>query len=236
MPRAGWCRECGEWVWVDEEGACQNGHDPECVGGIYDASPQDVATSPPVTRDFGEGEMPPELNRFNWGALFMPAIWGVAFGVWPVVSLWLLSFMTPFVLVSLVGLAGEGAVQRSAVGITTFSQVVSTAISLYIGTHATSMLWRKEHARLELVEGATPRFSVERYLGRQKLWTAFGIALTVFSVLGLAVIGLGSGEVADQVRSQWGITRFDAAGAFVWVLAEIGLGLWLAFQMRKEQP
>jgi hypothetical protein len=53
--------------------------------------------------------------------------------------------------------------------------------------------------------------------------------------MGLAVIGLGSGEVADQVRSQWGITRFDAAGAFVWLVAEILLGLWLAFQMRREQ-
>ena len=37
-------------------------------------------------------------------------------------------------------------------------------------------------------------------------------------MLGLAVIGLGSGDVADQVRTQWGITRFDAAGAFVWWL------------------
>jgi len=235
MPRAGWCRECGEWVWVDEDGGCQNGHGPECVGGVYDASPQELGEPLPMQRGFGGGDMPPELNRFNWGALLLPSIWGITFGVWPVVSLWLLSFMTPFVLVSLVGLAGQDAVDSAAVGITVISQVIGAVISLYIGANATRMLWRKEQVRLEFVEDSQPRFSVERYLARQRLWVGFGIALTLFSVAGLAIIGLGTGEAADQVRAQLGITQIDAAGAFVWLAAEIGLGLWLAAQMRKEQ-
>jgi hypothetical protein len=188
-----------------------------------------------MQRGFGGGDMPPELNRFNWGALLLPSIWGITFGVWPVVSLWLLSFMTPFVLVSLVGLAGQDAVDSAAVGITVISQVIGAVISLYIGANATRMLWRKEQVRLEFVEDSQPRFSVVRYLARQRLWVGFGIALTLFSVAGLAIIGLGTGEAADQVRAQLGITQIDAAGAFVWLAAEIGLGLWLAAQMRKEQ-
>jgi len=234
MPLAGWCRECGEWVWVDDEGACQNGHGPECVGGVYDATPQELGEPQVDVLGFGSGEMPAELNRFNWGALLLPSVWGITFGVWPIVSLWLLSFMTPFVLVSLVGIGGEGAVDSAAVGITVVSQIIGAAISLYIGSTATAMLWRKERMRLELIEGSTPRFSVQRFVARQRLWKAFGIGLTVFSVMGLAVIGLGTGAEAEQVRTRLEVTQFDAASAFVWLVAEIVLGLWLAAQMRKE--
>lgn len=233
MPRAGWCRECGEWVWVDEEGACQNGHGPECVGGIYDATPQELGVAGPQ-RDFGSGEMPPELNRFNWAAMLLPSIWGIAYGAWPVVSLWLITFITPFVLVTIVGFGGTDAVATWAVGITVISQLVGAIISLYIGMNATAILWRKEHARLEIIEGSVPRFSIERYLTRQRLWIAFGVGITLMSVAGLAIIGLASGEVADQVREQMGVSRIDAAGAFVWLAAEVLLGLWLSYKMRKE--
>lgn len=203
--------------------------------------PGDPTTEPPVavpidpeTLGFGAGDMPMELNQFNWGALLLPLLWSVAYGVWPVFMLWMLGFVTPYVLISLVGLAGQAAVASAAVGITVVAQLIATAISLYIGMNASRMLWQKESIRLQLIPGASPRFSVAKFIARQRWWRTFGVAVLGFSVAGLAIIGLSGGEVAEQVRSQMQVSRIDAGLAFVWVAAEIALGLWLAAQMRKE--
>lgn len=250
MPRAGWCRECGDWVWVDEEGACVNGHPAESVSSLYEAepSPEDAPgedaddgsaasdSGAPVagSHGFGVGDMPAALKRFNWGALLLPSIWGIVYGVWPVVSLWLLSLIAPYAIIALVAIGGQEAVLSAATGITVVSQIVGAAISLYIGANATAMLWRKEQIRLELLPGAVPRFSIDQYLARQKKWIIAGVVVTLLSVTGLAIIGLGGGAAADQVRTELGVTRIDAASAFVWLVAEVGLGFWMAAQMRKE--
>ena len=31
MPLAGWCRECGDWVWVQDDGGCPAGHAADSV-------------------------------------------------------------------------------------------------------------------------------------------------------------------------------------------------------------
>lgn len=235
MPRAGWCRECGEWVWVDAKGACRNGHGPDCVTGIYDAREQEIDDAEPTAdRGFGSGEMPPELDRFNWGALLLPSIWGIVYGVWPVVTLWLLGLSTPVILMAIVGVAGPTAVSSAAVGISVVSQIIGITISLYIGASATRMLWRREQLRLEVL-GVPARFSVEKYRARQKVWTRVGVVFLVFSLFGLGIIGLGSDDVANQVRAQLQVGPWDAAIASVWLAAEIGLGLWLSAQMRKGE-
>lgn len=203
--------------------------------------PGDPAVEPPVVAPidladlgFGAGEMPHEINQFNWGALLLPLLWSVAYGVWPVFMLWMLGFVTPYVLISLVGLAGQAAVASAAVGITVVAQLIATAISLYIGMNASRMLWQKESLRLQLIPGASPRFSVAKFIERQRWWRTFGVGVLGMSLAGLAIIGLSGGEVAEQVRAQMQVTQVDAALAFVWVAAEIILGLWLAAQMRKE--
>lgn len=41
MPRYGTCSECGTSVWLTEDGACPQGHGPECISGIGEtAAPQ----------------------------------------------------------------------------------------------------------------------------------------------------------------------------------------------------
>jgi|GEM_PF-6594875 len=39
MPKAGYCDVCGTFVWIDEHGACQQGHDPAHIKDVYDAQP-----------------------------------------------------------------------------------------------------------------------------------------------------------------------------------------------------
>ena len=119
-------------------------------------------------------------------------------------------------------------------GITVVAQLIGTIISLYIGMNATRMLWHKEQMRLQLVPNASPRYSVAQFVARQRRWRTFGIGVLGMSVGGLAIIGLSTGEAAQTVRSQMQVTPVDAGLAFVWVVAEILLGVWLAFQMRKE--
>lgn len=214
---------------------------PEDPSNMFDPiEPVDPVTQTPLepidpeTLGFGAGEMPPELNQFNWGALLLPMLWSVVYGVWPIFMLWMLGFIAPYVLVSLIGLGGQDAVASAAVGITVVAQLVATIISLYIGMNATRLLWRKEQMRLQLVPNASPRFSVAKFMARQRLWRTFGIGVLGMSVGGLAIIGLSQSEAAQTVRSQMQVSQVDAGLAFVWVVAEILLGLWLAAQMRKE--
>lgn len=46
MARAGFCRECDTNVWVDDSGACVNGHPPESVGNVYETEPSPPALAP----------------------------------------------------------------------------------------------------------------------------------------------------------------------------------------------
>lgn len=232
MSRAGWCRECGEWVWVDEQDACVHGHGAECVGGIYDAEPKPE----PVPREhgMGQGEMPAELKRFNWGAFFLPFFWGTAYGVWRIVYFWVLAFMSPLLLLMLVGLGGEAAMQASMTGVIVVSQIIAAVVRLWVGMSANTLLWQRESARLEAVAGAVPRFSTDRFASRQRTWLIVGIVITALSVMGLAVIALAPGEASEQVRSQLSLTPGEAGLSALWLTAEIVLGFWLAFKMKQE--
>lgn len=60
--RAGYCQECGEDLWLREGGGCVRGHDPHSV-----LSAREIL-------------LPPELDRFNWGAFFFPIPWALVKG------------------------------------------------------------------------------------------------------------------------------------------------------------
>lgn len=230
MPNAGWCRECGEWVWVDEDGGCQHGHGPECVADVYDATPA------AHERGVGEGDMPAEFNTFNWGAFLLPFFWGLAYGVWPVVTLWLVALMTPIVLAIFAGSGGESSLEASLVGITVISEIVSGVIRLYIGSSANRLFWTREQLRLQVVEDSLPRVSMNRFLGRQRIWIIVGWVFMAASIAGVAVIALLGGESGTALRDQLGVTQIDAGLSIVWLLAEVLLGVWLAWKMRQDLP
>lgn len=45
MAAAGFCAKCGENVWLDSNGACMRGHEPECVSAVYEAARPDACGS-----------------------------------------------------------------------------------------------------------------------------------------------------------------------------------------------
>ncbi len=227
MPQAGWCRECGEWIWVDEDGACQHGHGAECVGGIYEAKPQDPATPPEV--GFGVGPMPDDLYRFSWAAFTLPFFWGIAYGVWPIVTWWLLSLLLPLVLGAALGL-GDGADSvRMLVGITVAAEAVNGIVRLWVGASAHSLLWRKEAIRLEVLPGARPRFGPAKFKSRQRVWTIVGWTVLIISLIATVIVNYTQWE-------QYGMAIAGAIEPLIFIGAEVWLGVWLGLKMRAERP
>lgn len=224
MPRAGWCRECGEWVWVDEGDACQHGHGSECVENIHEQeAPAEV-----IPAYVGVGEMPLELNRFNWGAFCLPLFWGAVYGSWPVMAAWMLALASPLVVSSLFGQTGASAQAASAViAATVVSEVVAGAARIWAGVNANRLVWRRETRRLDFVQGSKPRFTVARFSSRQRIWALWG----------LVIVGVGTVASAPFTEPTWreyGLSYVGASMPVMWLAAEIVLGRWLDVRMRAD--
>jgi len=227
MPKAGWCRECGEWIWVDEDGACQHGHGPECVGGIYEAKPQEERPQPQAA--FGQGEMPDELYRFSWAAFTLPFFWGVAYGVWPIVLWWTGSLMLPIFLGAVMISDLQTAPVGMLVGITVASEAVNGIVRLWAGANAQPLLWRKEAFRLEMLPGAQPRIVLSRFGRRQRIWTIVGWTLLILALIASVVVNYLQWQ-------EYGLAIPGAIEPLVFMGAEVWLGVWLSLRMRSERP
>jgi hypothetical protein len=221
MPRAGWCRECDEWVWVDEHGGCQHGHGAECVDGIHEQADPTSAERP-----FGVGEMPLALNRFNWGAFFLPFFWGFAYRSYQVVGAWAVAIGAPLVM-SLVVPTGENAPVANIIGVTVAAELVSGLARLWAGANANRLLWARETLRLQVVMGSAPAYTTAHFESRQRAWTLWGAI----------IIAVGAFVTVPINAYLWrgsGLTYVGAVVPVVWLLAEVGLGLWLDSRMRAE--
>jgi len=255
MPRSGWCRECGEWVWVDDEGGCQHGHSAEAVSRIHDADPQspptlgdgptgdvaarDEAPAAPPADDaiplslgaFGVGDFPARLERFNWGAFLLPALWGVVYGVWPIVGLWFAAAFAPLFLSIVFGVsqAGGAIVIPSLIAITVVSDAFLAVARLWTGGSANRLYWNREAVRLRVKPGARPKFTLHTYPIRQRLWVLWGIA----GLIG----GLGFALVSNyRLMQPYGLGIAFVAEPIVFIAAEIALGVWLGRKMREQNP
>jgi hypothetical protein len=171
--------------------------------------------------------MPAELNRFNWGAFLLPMIWGVVYGSWQVLGVWALALIAPLVLATAIG--GASSLLPNVVLVTVASEVASGLARLWAGANANQMSWRRDALRLEVLPNARPRFSVERFKHRQRLWTIWGGVL----------VGVGSIAAVPFMATIWQAYELKYVGAvmpLVWLAAELLLALWLDARMRAEQP
>lgn len=229
MPRAGWCRECDEWVWVDGEDRCQHGHGAECVDGVHEQP--DPAT---LQRPFGVGELPRELARFNWGAFLLPPLWGFVYGAWPIILAWLAAIGIPLVIATIVADGGKSALAQASVGLAVISEITMALLRLWAGMNANALAWKREVRRLELTPGAPPRTTVETFGSRQVIWVVIGGALMALSVVSVIIYVAADGELGRQLREQIQLTRVEAGMSLVWLAAAFLLGLWLSVRMRAE--
>lgn len=233
MPRAGWCRECGEWVWTDESGSCQNGHDAECVERVYEAEP--LPAEMPAEQPFGVGEMPAELDRFNWGAFCMFGVWGIVYGVPQLVLLWASTLLFPLALVALASAGGATEGERLSVTAVIISSVLADAFvafaRIWAGANANRLSWARERTRLERLRVANPdvapRFSVERFRARQRGWAVWG---GVILVVGFVATGPA---LYDSLKI-YGLQIAGLVETYTFVIASVALAFWLARQPREQ--
>lgn len=230
MPKAGWCKECGDWVWVDHDGACVNGHGPECIGGVYESEPQTPQQA--AERGFGIGEMPAELHRFNWGAFYLPLFWGIAHGSVPILTAVIISYLVPLGLATLV----TNPDGQAMLGVLVVSQIVTGFVRVWSGASANGLAWQREAMITERVTAGKPRYSIERFASRQRVWAIVTAAVSVGAIALLALMMGTFTLTGTPLPKDFPLEWLDVGLAAFWLAAEIGVGLWFAAQMRAEFP
>jgi len=155
---AGHCIVCGRMVERLPDGSCPQGHPPAAVSGSITLEP---------------GQPLPLLPRFNWGAFFMPPIWGIAHGLWAgafFVPLW--AFVDSAIRSTLDKPLGWRIVAWATL-------VGTVAFQYEYARTANRLAWRR----------ASTHMSLAAYLRRERIWAAaMGLILFVFVVWGYAYL------------------------------------------------
>lgn len=181
---------------------------------------------PVVGRMLGEGEMPSELMRFNWGAFWLPQFWGFAYGTWSLVGLWLLGASVAIFAAGAVPSSGQRVLSALILG-TCITSVVEAVIRLWAGMRANRLAWRRQARLLAMAGTAAKRIPLATYLKRQRTW----------GMIGLIVVVGSSALVLPEVRNSWsefGAGDVGVALGVAWIAVEGVAGIWLAGKARAE--
>lgn len=190
-------------------------------------------------RPFGSGELPRELNRFSWGAFLLPFFWGVVYRSWPVLTAWLLTLVGPSLILVAFGAGGENVEfgLYSAAYIT--AQVFVAIVELWVGANAYRLLWKRDAVLMELVS-IKPRFTLERFLRRQRTWSIAGWSTTLIGVVSLIMfVDLLTAEQRLEAFGVWeryDITEIGILVSVAWLVAKVVAAFWLDYSMRAEKP
>ena len=136
MPQAGWCKECGEWIWVDEQGACQHGHGPECVESVHE---QDEPVEPEL-RYFGVGEPPAVAAALQLGRVLPAALLGRGVRLLADPRRVDARLLSPLLVGSLLGTGQEVVATTAVVGVTVIAEVVAGVARLWAGLNANRLV------------------------------------------------------------------------------------------------
>ena len=152
---AGYCRKCHAFVDLDANFTCEKGGHPK----------DDIA----VALLIGKKDPLPKLPRVNWGALFMPALWG------PVHGHWFMILMYP------VWLFMDNMIYSAVHGTT--SPVLAVLASVMLAAFTIFYALRaNEVGYLQVAADKSP----EDYVKGERKWTA------LFVLMGIAFIAFAS--------------------------------------------
>ncbi|MDH4139532.1 MAG: hypothetical protein OEV43_03070 [Coriobacteriia bacterium] len=107
-----------------------------------------------------------ELPRFNWGAFFIPPLWGLAHGQWPAIL-----FLPAWVFVdNMIRKGGTTTVWAVAIGWGMLA--VTVALQAVFATHANQIGYSR----------VAHRMSVGEFARRERVWAAVGAATLLVMV------------------------------------------------------
>ncbi|MHB1342654.1 MAG: hypothetical protein ACYC77_03680 [Coriobacteriia bacterium] len=182
MAKAAWCAECGDWAYVRSDGCCVAGHPASSLRGHYETPdvPGPAVGAPTVDLpQFGVGDMPAEVARFNWGAFCLTGIWGIAHGAWPLVGLWVAALVVPFALSFSVGVAvgalGMQFTLSMVIGLAVLGEAFVLAVRLWAALNADRLAWTNDARRFAAGQRTSPRSSVPKYIADQRTWGRAGL-------------------------------------------------------------
>lgn len=193
---------------------------------LFEVQPTPPAPEPMI----GVGPLPTAIYRFNWGAFLMPGIWGLVYGVWQFIGLWMASILLPYGVIALLGGSDTATPTLSVlIGSTVISEAFVGVARLWSGVNANRLLWNREQLRLAVVPGAAPRRPIGKYIRRQRTWAYVGAALLVPAIA----------LTAPAAFTEWQKYNLGAVAVLeplVWLIAELSLGAWLAYRMTVDGP
>lgn len=137
--RAGYCTECGQESWLRPKGGCIRGHDPRSI------------------LHFREVPLPPEVDRFNWGAFFFPLLWPLVNGP----ARW-----AGILLAGYLGLALVYQLSPET-PVTLILLLIMLAAVVWFGRSANRLLW----------DAAPWAAEPQRLLKNQRIWGVAGLVI-----------------------------------------------------------
>ena len=109
------------------------------------------------------------LPRINWGALFMPAIWGPAHGQWITILFYPLWLFADTSLTTAVFYGGF---------------TIALAATVLLGTAAVTVFYART-AGYKAYQRVANRMTLQKYLARERIWTVVSILIALLFI-GLA--------------------------------------------------
>jgi len=144
-------------------------------------------------RFVGEGELPPDLDRVNWGAFGFGIIWSILYGP----RRWLIAFVivvaVPFVVDNIALLFFDSATVFPAVQriTATFTSILLPPLAATYALVVNRQVWQREQVRLQT--GSNPPIPLWRYRKSLRFWARLFVVVFVLNVgiwAGLAAFGI----------------------------------------------
>ena len=176
---------------------------------------------------FGVGDYPGYLlDFFNWGAFSQPFLWGVVYGVWPVVLVLLAADIVPYFMSYLLFSNAPESVQ--ALFYSLIVQLLCTTIArIYAGMKANKLVWTRETMVVKMVREGKPRWDMNHYLSRQLSWAKYGMIFYGLASVVSAYVSYTALGATNQNALNYAI-----ALPIVWFGASVAAGLWISKQSK----
>jgi len=141
------------------------------------------ATAPEASPVFlGDGDMPADLDRLNWGAFLLTGLWLLVHKLW---LWWLVVFLMwwgGLVLFALSRrLPGIGFDHPVQIALVVVYTIAAWGVSYWFGRNVNARLWQ----RAAQLERGKKRKSVAAYMKGQRIWALAAVAFQILAWYGM---------------------------------------------------